>query len=157
MTGTRLDENLNTRDLNADVQSSSRLRAAAAALAVAGVVAAACPVSGLAAAAKPLTVSYSVVVKPLALAHGTTVKVKATITSPEAKVKGWWSKKSVTTVVRKGVNGGFQSPYSSEGYRCTPKVRGELTSFTCKLQGADVPTTVRLSFAVVYRGDTASG
>jgi hypothetical protein len=47
--------------------------------------------------------------------------------------------------------------YSSEGFRCTPVVRGETTSFTCKLRGADVPTVVRLTFAVVYRGDQASG
>jgi hypothetical protein len=44
-----------------------------------------------------------------------------------------------------------------KGYRCTPTIRGEKTTFDCKLMGADVPTTIRLSFTVVYRGDTASG
>jgi hypothetical protein len=118
---------------------------------------AALPSAGLAAAAKPLTASYSVTVNPKALAKGNTVKVKVTVTTPEAKVKSWWSQKTVATVVRKGVNGGRQSPYKSEGYNCTPVVHGETTSFTCKLIGADVPTMVRLTFAVVYRGATRSG
>jgi hypothetical protein len=110
-----------------------------------------------ASAAKPIQKEYQVKVNQLALAKGDTVQVKATITAPEAKVQSWWSQKTVSAVVRKGVNGGYQRPYSSEGYRCTPTVRGEKTSFNCKLMGADVPTTIRLSFTVVYRGDTASG
>jgi len=108
-------------------------------------------------AAKPIRKEYKVKVNPMALANGNTVQVKATITAPEAKVQSWWSQKTVATVVRKGVNGGYQSPYRSEGYRCTPTIRGEKTTFNCKLMGADVPTTARLSFTVVYRGDTASG
>jgi hypothetical protein len=108
-------------------------------------------------AAKPIQKSYAVQVKPLALASGNTVKANVIVTAPEAKVRSWWSAKTVSAVVRKGVNGGYQSPYRAEGYRCTPVVRGEKTSFTCKLMGADVPTTVRLTFTVVYRGDTASG
>jgi hypothetical protein len=108
-------------------------------------------------AAKTTTVNYTVTVKPLALAKGKTVKAKAVVTAPESKVKDWWSQKTVAAVVRKGVNGGYQSPYKSEGYSCTPVVRGEKTSFTCKLRGADVPTTIKLTFTVVYRGDTSSG
>jgi hypothetical protein len=108
-------------------------------------------------AAKPIQKSYAVQVKPIALANGHTVKVNVLVTAPEAKVRSWWSASTVSAVVRKGVNGGYQRPYRAEGYRCTPVVRGEKTSFTCKLVGADVPTTVRLSFTVVYRGDTASG
>jgi len=108
-------------------------------------------------AAKPIQKEYQVKVNPMALAKGNTVQVKATITAPEAKVQSWWSQKSVAAVVRKGVNGGYQRPYMSEGYRCTPSIRGEKTTFSCKLMGADVSTTVRLSFTVVYRGDTASG
>ena len=118
---------------------------------------AALPGVALAASPRPIATSYNVSVNRNALASGTTVKVKVTVTSPEAKVKSWWSRAAVTAVVRKGVNGGRQSPYSSEGYRCTPVVRGETTSFTCKLTGADVSTTVRLTFAVIYRGDQASG
>jgi hypothetical protein len=132
-----------------------RRRIGGGALALAVGLLVALPVAAF--AAKQLTVSYGVTVKPLALANGNTVKAKAVVTSPEAKVKGWWSRKSVTAVVRKGVNGGYQRPYSSEGFRCTPVIRGETTSFTCKLRGADVPTTIKLTFAVVYRGDTASG
>jgi hypothetical protein len=147
----------NRRSPDARPRPSGRLRGGAVALALAGVCAAALPGSGLAAQAKPVTVSYNVTVKPLVLARGTTVKAKATVASPEASVKSWWSQKTVAAVVRKGVNGGRQTPYSSEGFRCTPIVRGETTSFTCKLTGADVPTTVRLTFAVIFRGAQASG
>ncbi len=108
-------------------------------------------------AAKSIRKSYAVQVKPMALAKGNTVKVNVIVTAPEAKVRSWWSANTVSAVARKGVNGGYQRPYLAEGYRCTPVVRGEKTSFTCKLVGADVPTTVRLTFTVVYRGDTASG
>jgi hypothetical protein len=134
-------------------QVCRRVGAGALALAAGALVA----LPGVASAAKPLTVTYNVTVKPLALAKGNTVKAKAVVTAPEAKVKSWWSRKSINAVVRKGVNGGYQRPYSSEGFRCTPVVRGETTSFSCKLRGADVPTTIKLTFAVVYRGDTASG
>jgi hypothetical protein len=108
-------------------------------------------------AAKPIQKEYQVKVNPMALAKGNTVQVKATITAPEAKVQSWWNQKTVAAVVRKGVNGGYQRPYMSEGYRCTPIIRGEKTTFNCKLMGADVPTTINLNFTVVYRGDTASG
>lgn len=142
-------------DLRTHTRRPSWRRAGAIGLALAGVCLAALP--GAAFAAKPLTVSYKVTVKPLALARGNTVKVKATVTSPEAKVKSWWSQKTVAAVVRKGVNGGYQRPYSSEGYRCKVVVRGELTSYTCTLTGADVPTVIRLNFAVTFRGATRSG
>jgi hypothetical protein len=108
-------------------------------------------------AAKPIQKSYAVQVKPIALAKGRTVNTNVLVTAPEAKVRSWWTENTVAAVVRKGVNGGYQRPYLAEGYRCTPVVRGEKTSFTCKMMGADVPTTVRLTFTVVYRGDTASG
>jgi hypothetical protein len=150
-----LTRKIDSRNPNAHTRPPSRRRVGAAVLAFASVGLVALP--GGALAAKPITVAYNVTVKPLALARGNTVKVKATVTSPEAKVKSWWSQKSVAAVVRKGVNGGYQRPYTSEGYRCTPAVRGENTSFTCKLKGADVPTTVRLSFAVTFRGATGSG
>ena len=115
------------------------------------------PTTAALGATKPLTSRYRVVVDPLALAHGRTVTATATVTSPDPKVKSWWSNQAVSTVVRKGVNGGYQRPYVSEGYRCSTVVSGSLTSFTCKLMGADVPTAVRLTFAVTYRGATASG
>jgi hypothetical protein len=101
--------------------------------------------------------TYRVSVKPMALAHGSSVKANVDVTSPQNKVSGWWNQKTVSSVVRKGVNGGFQSPYQAQGFACTPVVKGQTTSFTCKLRGADVPTTVTIKFNVVYRGDTASG
>ena len=100
---------------------------------------------------------YDVTVKPMALAQGRTVDAKVAVTSPQSNVKSWWSRPTVSKVVRKGVNGGFQRPYKSQGFRCTPTVRGQKTSFSCVLRGADVPTIVHLKFAVVYRGDTPSG
>jgi len=108
-------------------------------------------------AAKPLTLEYPVTVKPLALAKGKTVKTKVVVTAPETKVKNWWSRATVSKVVQKGVNGGYQRPYQSEGYNCKAKVKGETTSFACTLKGADVPTMVKLTFAVVFRGSTPSG
>lgn len=148
------------RDLSSRRAHSRRRsprRPASIALALACISFASLPGDALAASARPIATSYNVGVNRNALASGTTVKVKVTVTSPEAKVRSWWSQAAVSAVVRKGVNNGRQSPYSSEGYRCTPVVRGETTSFTCKLTGADVPTTVRLTFAVIYRGDQASG
>ena len=90
-------------------------------------------------AVKPIRKSYAVQVKPMALASASTVKASVIVTAPEAKVSSWWSAGTVSAVVRKGVNGGYQRPYAAQGYRCTPVVRGEKTSFTCKLVGADDP------------------
>jgi hypothetical protein len=149
-----------TDSTSANKRSNLRARCIGA-IALMGACLAVVPAGALAAkptnTVKPINKEYSVTVKPIALARGNTVKVKATITAPEAKVQSWWSQKTVAAVVRRGVNGGYQSPYASEGYRCTPVIRGEKTTFNCKLVGADVSTTIRLSFTVVYRGDTASG
>jgi hypothetical protein len=152
--------NTHTDSATANKRSNLRTRCIGA-LALMGACLAVVPAGALAAkpasTVKPINKEYKVSVKPTALAKGNTVQVKATITAPEAKVQSWWSQKTVAAVVRKGVNGGYQSPYASEGYRCTPVIRGEKTTFNCKLMGADVPTTIRLNFTVVYRGDTASG
>ena len=55
-----------------------------------------------------------------------------------------------SSVVRQGVNNGYQKPYMSQGFRCTPTLDGSMNAstarFTCKLQGADVPTAVTLTF-----------
>jgi hypothetical protein len=132
-------------------------RIAGVALALACAAVGAAPGVSLAGAPQRISTNYVVTVNPTALATGNTVKVKGTVTYPEAKVKNWWSQKAVAAVARKGINGGRQSPYSSEGYRCTPSVHGETTSFTCRLTGADVPTKVQLTFAVIFRGDRPSG
>jgi hypothetical protein len=143
-------------DSTPTTKNRSHLRARfIGAIALMGACLAVVPAGAL--AAKPIEKEYQVKVNPMALAKGNTVQVKATITAPEAKVQSWWNQKTVSAVVRKGVNGGYQSSYMSEGYRCTPIIRGEKTTFNCKLMGADVPTTIHLSFTVVYRGDTASG
>lgn len=141
----------NSRAVGRGRVSGAILAAAFAALA------AALPAAGLAATAKPVTYNYNVSVKKLALASGTNVKAKVVVSAPEAKVKGWWSQATVAKVVRKGVNGGYQRPYKAEGYNCGVVVRGEKTNFTCNLHGADVPTSIRLTFSVVYRGENASG
>jgi hypothetical protein len=151
----------NTHTDSAAANKRSQLRSRCiSAIALMGACLAVVPAGALATptnTVKPINKEYKVTVKPMALAKGNTVQVKATVTAPEAKVQSWWSQKTIATVVRKGVNGGYQRPYSSEGYRCTPSIRGEKTTVNCKLVGADVPTTIRLSFTVVYRGDTASG
>jgi hypothetical protein len=136
--------------------AAGRVRGVALAAALAA-LAAALPAAGVAATAKPVTYNYNVSVNKLALARGTNVKAKAVVTFPEAKVKSWWSQATVAKVVRKGVNGGFQRPYKTQGYNCGVVVKGATTRFTCNLHGADVATSIRLTFAVVYRGDNASG
>lgn len=121
--------------------------------AVALVLAAGCfaaiPSAALAASSK--TVNYKVSVNPGVLARGRTVKANAKITNPEPIVASWWSSATISTVVRAGVNGGYQRPYASLGYRCTPVVRASTTSYSCKLRGADVPTSIELTFAVQFR------
>ena len=50
--------------------------------------------------------------------------------------------------------GGWKKPFRFEGFRCVPTfpdgLNGYQANFTCKLQGADVPTTVTLKFGVQY-------
>ena len=130
---------------------AARWLIAAWTLILAGACAAVLPTGGQA-ASRTARHSYKVTVNKGVLAQGNTVPASATVTDPEQKVKDWWSNSTVATVVRKGVNGGYQRPYASEGYRCTPVVRSATTSFTCRLQGADVATSIKLTFAVQYRG-----
>ncbi len=123
---------------------------------IAAVVLCACcavtPALSAAATVKPIKRSYTVTVRKGALAHGNTVMARVKVLNPEMKVSGWWSRRTVARVVRKGVNNGYQMPYASEGYRCTPTVKAKQTRFTCRLRGADVPTMVTLTYAVRYRG-----
>lgn len=48
------------------------------------------------------------------------------------------------------INGGYDRPHNSLGFHCAPALqmtrRATIAHFTCKLQGADVPTSVRLTF-----------
>jgi hypothetical protein len=137
--------------------TSRRLRRKAAALGLVGASVALMPAAAMASSPSSLHRTQNVNVKAMALAKGHTVKTQVDVQNPESRVSEWWSQPSVAKVVQKGVNGGYQRPYQSQGFSCKPVVRGQTTSFTCKLRGADVPTIVTLKFNVVYRGDTRSG
>lgn len=127
-------------------------RTAALGLAIACLGAAVVPSAGLAATQPTLKTGYTVAVKKGALANGSTVRAKVTVTNPQANVSDWWNEATVAKVVRKGINNGYQEPYSAQGYRCNPVVRGGTTSFFCRLQGADVPTKVLIRFKANYGG-----
>jgi hypothetical protein len=104
--------------------------------------------------------TYHISVKPGVLAGGqNTVTANVKVTNPESSVRRFWSRSTVQQVVRDGVNQGIQKPYMSEGFRCTPTLDGSMNAstarFTCKLQGADVPTTVTLTFTAPYLPPTA--
>jgi hypothetical protein len=81
------------------------------------------------------------------------------VTNPESSVRRLWSRSTVQQVVRRGVDQGIQKPYMSEGFRCTPVLDGSMNAstarFTCKLQGADVPTAVTVTFTAPYLPPTA--
>ncbi len=106
---------------------------------------------------KRTTFKYNVPVNRMALAQGSSVTANGTVTWPQSNVSDWWSASTIKRVVQTGVNNGRQSPYAKDGFRCVPTINGEKTNFVCKLQGADVPTTVTLRYSLIYRGDTASG
>jgi hypothetical protein len=137
--------------------TSRRLRSKAAALGLVGASVALMPAAALASSPNSIQRTQNVNVKSMALAKGHTVRTQVDVQNPENRVSQWWSRPSVAKVVQKGVNGGYQSPYQSQGFSCKPVIKGQTTSFTCKLRGADVPTIVTLKFNVVYRGDTRSG
>ena len=132
-------------------------RAFSRSVAVLAIAAVALPGAALAASPKQQTFKYNVPVKQIALAKGSTVVATGMVTAPQTSVKGWWSATAIKSTVQKGVNNGWQKPYSANGFRCTPVIKGEHTNFKCSLRGADVPTTVNFRYSVVYRGDTASG
>ncbi len=122
--------------------------ATAAAVTALGAVAA----PGASAATAPTqTHAYSIWVNQGALADGQrTVKANVKVTNPESSVRRFWSRSTVQQVVRKGVNGGYERPYQSQGFSCVPRVKGDTAAFTCRLRGGDVATTVRLTFTAAY-------
>ena len=67
----------------------------------------------------------------------------------------WYSR----ATIRKAANRGIQKPYRSQGYRCVPVLEGSMNAstahFTCTLNGADVPTTVKLTFRIPFKPATA--
>ena len=80
----------------------------------------------------------------------TTVTARAVVRNGQSSVKDWWSRKTVSFVVKKAAKGGYQEPFNSQGYQCTPSVTSRATRFTCRLRGADVATTVRLTFSLRF-------
>ena len=46
---------------------------------------------------------------------------------------------------------GYGKPEVSQGYRCIPSIQAWVGTFTCELTGADVPTTIKLTFAADWR------
>ena len=122
-----------------------------AAIVVCGLVVAGMPGGAIAASGRR-TVRYSVTVKRGVLASGRRVKITARVVNPSRRRTGWWSRSTISSVVAKGVNGGYRRTYSHRGYRCRPRVRRAITYFTCARQMRRVPTSVRLTFAVKFAG-----
>jgi hypothetical protein len=95
--------------------------------------------------------TYKVKVQKGILASGSTVKAKATISNGAAQQANWWSTKTISAVVRTGVNHGYAKPCTSQGYRCDASAQAWIGTFSCTLRGADVPTTVQLTFHAIWR------
>ena len=98
---------------------------------------------------------YHIRVNDGILANGQNeIRAKVVVKNPESSVRDWYSRATIKKVVRKGVNNEIQKPYRSQGYRCVPVLNGSMSAsvakFTCKLQGADVPTTVKLTFTAPF-------
>jgi hypothetical protein len=131
--------------------SKSRyLRAFAAAFALAAICVVALPALGQAASSK-VTNTYNVKVANGILANGNVVKATAVISNGAAQQQSWWNQQTIASVVRSGVNRGYGKSYISEGYRCTPVVQAWIGNFSCEFTGADVPTTIKLTFAADWR------
>ena len=135
-------------------------KAATTAAIVASLGAVAIPATANAATTTTQNHTYHISVNPGILAGGqNTVTARVKVTNPENSVRDFWSRSTVQQVVRQGVNNGYQMPYMSQGFRCTPTLDGSMNAstarFTCKLQGADVPTTVTLTFTAPYLPPTA--
>jgi hypothetical protein len=137
------------------------IRKSAAALALAAAIGgAAIPAVASAAPAPTQNHTYRITVNDGILTNGqNTVTANVKVTNPETSVRDFWSRTSVQKLVRAGVNNEVQKPYNSEGFRCVPTLDGSMNAstarFTCKLQGADVPTTVTVTFTAPYLPATA--
>ena len=114
------------------------------------------PAASQAATTKTPTITkhYNVATGAIQANNERTVPVTVKVTNPENSVSSWWSKKNVQDVTDLAVTGGWKKPFRFEGFRCVPTfpdgLSGYKADFTCKLQGADVPTTVTLKFGVKY-------
>jgi hypothetical protein len=106
------------------------------------------------------TSNYHISVNPGVLAPGgSTVNAKAVVSNPQKTVSNWYSRATIQKVVRKAADEGIQKPFNYQGYRCVPVLDGSMNAstarFTCKLNGADVPTTVKLTFTIPFKPATA--
>ena len=106
------------------------------------------------------TSTYNISVNRGVLAGGGhKVGAKVIVTNPDASVSDWYSRATVRKVVRRAANKGIQKPFNYQGYRCTPVLDGSMNAsvahFTCNLTGADVPTTVKLTFTIPFKPATA--
>ncbi len=85
---------------------------------------------------------------------GNVVRAKVVVKNPDRTVRSWYSRATIQKVVRKGVNNQIQKTYRSQGYRCVPVLDGSMNAstahFTCKLRGADVPTTVTVTYTAAF-------
>jgi hypothetical protein len=107
-----------------------------------------------------VTKTYNISVDPAPLAGGADhVRAKVVVRNPERSVSDWYSRATVKQVVRRAVDRGIQKPFNYQGYRCVPVLDGSMNAstayFTCKLNGADVPTTVKLTFKIPFLPPTA--
>jgi hypothetical protein len=125
-------------------------RALVSSLVLAAVCGAALPSASFAQSSQVIN-TYKVQVTKGILANGNTVKATAVVANGAAQQSDWWSQSTISKVVKTGVNRGYGKPYVSQGYRCTPVVQAWNARFTCKLTGADVPTTIKLTFAASWR------
>jgi hypothetical protein len=130
---------------------ASGLVLAVAAPVVVPAVASAAP-AGASSTSTKIVRSYSIPVDAGVLAQGNTVKARVVISNPQSSVKRFYSRATIAKVVRKGINGKYEMPYRSQGFRVTPTVNGQTVTFIGKLRGADVPTTVKLKFSARYPG-----
>ncbi|RKQ93029.1 hypothetical protein C8N24_2888 [Solirubrobacter pauli] len=136
-------------------------KAAAAAAVIAGLGAVAAPATAGAATIPTQSHTYHIAVKPGVLAGGQNqITANVKVANPQANVRRFWSRSTVQQVVRDGVDNNLQKPYMSQGFRCTPTLDGAMNAstarFTCKLQGADTPTTVTVTFTAPYLPPTAN-
>ena len=106
------------------------------------------------------TSTYNITVNRGVLAGGGhKVRAKVVVTNPDKSVSDWYSRATVRKVVRKAANQGIQKPFNYQGYRCVPVLDGSMNAsvarFPCKLNGADVPTTVKLTFTIPFKPPAA--
>ena len=90
---------------------------------------------------------------------GNVIRAKVVVQNPNKNVRNWYSRATIQKVVRKGVNNQIQKTYRSQGYSCVPVLDGSMNAstayFTCTLHGADVPTTVKLTYTAAFKPATA--